>query len=82
MTGPRYWWLDYDDGDTAVDPSPPERRSPYWPPRGDLDQLRRYRAELTRKAALQPRGSARRRETEKTLVRVTAQMLRLELRTR
>lgn len=46
----------------------------------DLDRLRVYRSELIRKASLRKRGSASRKAVEARLVKVTADILKLELR--
>ena len=95
MPGPRYWWLERADEETLIverpthqppaGPLPNRVRDRPSPQAGrdrapNLDRLRVYRAGLIRKAALQRRGSAGRKAVEARLVKLTAEILKLELR--
>ena len=90
MTGPRYWWQEpvEEDGEVVVAASSTHHAShgPSSPQGGgtkaDPARLKQYREALRGRALLQPRGSVRRREIEKRLCKVTAELLRAELKER
>jgi hypothetical protein len=70
------WWLDQDEQPDDEPVTPP---APAVSHRPDGERLVEYRRQLRTKALLLPRQSSRRRAVEKTLVRVTAAVLRAEL---
>lgn len=84
---PRYWWQDWEDdaGDTILAPAaspPPAAPRPRSLLQADPARLTLYREQLTRKALLLPRGGARRRAVEKQVAKITADLLRIELKER
>ncbi len=80
----RYWWQEpvEDEGDVALVPPAAPPVAPPKPPAADPARLTRYREELRGRALLQPRASVKRREIEKRLCKVTADLLRAELKGR